>query len=238
MTARATTDLAELIRDIGHDFADLSLLRAALTHPSALTRHAARQRVAKDRMIDNQRLEFLGDRVLGLVIAEMLFKAFPSEDEGALAMRLAALVRQEGLAQVARDLGLSRYLLLSKGEADSGGRDNPATLADACEAVIGALFLDGGIDAAQAFVDRMWRPMLLAETKPPQDAKTALQEWAQAMGLPLPDYRVQSSSGPPHDPTFIVSVAVSGHQPASASGKSKRAAEQAAARVLLSALNP
>jgi ribonuclease-3 len=231
----------------GHDFKDPTLLRTALTHPSAISvthprrgkkpapksagaKAAAAETIAS---VDNQRLEFLGDRVLGIAVAEMLFHAFPDEDEGALARRLAALVKQDSLDAVAREIELGRYLILSRGEEEGGGRGNPATLADACEAVIGALYLDGGLETARNFVERYWRPKMAAEAKPPQDAKTALQEWAQAAGLALPRYIVVKSEGPPHDPVFEVSVSVSGQEPASARGRSKRAAEQAAARTLL-----
>lgn len=237
------TELAALI---GHDFARPELLETALTHPSSTgtgrgkaarrpagTRKPAAKSGKTAKLADNQRLEFLGDRVLGLIVAEMLFAAFPAEDEGALAKRFAALVRQEGLAAVALDLGLGRFLTLSRGEEESGGRDNPATLADACEAVIGALYLDGGLDAARSFIERHWQPMMSAEALPPKDAKTALQEWAQAAGLNLPRYTVIRSDGPPHDPVFEVEVAVEGKPPASGAGRSKRAAEQAAARELL-----
>ncbi len=238
----AKTDLKELVLVLGHEFAKPELLRVAITHPSSVIRTKARRAKKKDdvavQAADNQRLEFLGDRVLGLVVAEMLFGAFPEEDEGALAKRLASLVRQEGLCRVAQVIGLGRYLVLSRGEEDSGGRDNPATLADACEAVIGALYLDAGLDPARAFIERYWKPMMSADAQPPQDAKTALQEWAQAAGLPLPAYEVVKSEGPPHDPVFQVAVRVAGHQPAMAAGRSKRAAEQAAATALLAALRP
>jgi ribonuclease-3 len=243
----AVATLKDLSALIGHAFARPELLEMAITHPSATGRGrpkgvkrspAQRKAGAKAtaKLADNQRLEFLGDRVLGLIVAEMLFAAFPVEDEGALAKRLAALVRQEGLAQVAREMGLGRFLTLSRGEEESGGRDNPATLADACEAVIGALYLDGGIPAARGFIERHWQPMMSAEAIPPQDAKTALQEWAQAAGLSLPHYAVIRSEGPPHDPVFEVEASVSGHGPARGTGRSKRAAEQAAARELLSAV--
>jgi ribonuclease III len=174
--------------------------------------------------------------VLGLVVAEMLYRTFGKEDEGAMAKRLAALVRQEGLAHVARSIDLGSHLILSRGEAEGGGRDNAATLADACEAVIGAIYLDAGLDAARQFVERHWAELVAADSKPPQDAKTALQEWAQAAGLPLPIYQVVESSGPPHDPTFTVEVRVSGKRTATASGKSKRSAEQAAAASLMADL--
>jgi len=232
-------DPRTLTAALAYDFKDPTLLQTALTHPSAIsvTRlRRGRKTAAKpeaEASADNQRLEFLGDRVLGIVIAEMLFQAFPDEDEGALARRLAALVKQDSLDAVAREIDLGRYLVLSRGEEEGGGRDNPATLADACESLIGALYLDGGLETARRFVEHYWRPKMAAEAKPPQDAKTALQEWAQAAGLALPRYTVVKSEGPPHDPVFEVAVNVTGQEPASARGRSKRAAEQAAARSLL-----
>lgn len=236
--AGGESDLLTLAATLGHEFKDPTLLKTAVTHPSAIaTARPRRGRKTKaedmEASPDNQRLEFLGDRVLGLVISEMLFQAFPNEDEGALARRLAALVKQDSLDIVGREIELGRYLILSRGEEDGGGRDNPATLADACESVIGALYLDGGLETARRFVERYWRPKMAAEAKPPQDAKTALQEWAQAAGLALPRYTVVKSEGPPHDPVFEVAVSVAGQEPASARGRSKRAAEQAAARSLL-----
>jgi ribonuclease-3 len=231
-------DLPTLAATLGYDFKDPALLKTAVTHPSAIAmarlRRGRKTKAEEDTAsTDNQRLEFLGDRVLGLVISEMLFQAFPNEDEGALARRLAALVKQDSLDTVAREIELGRYLVLSRGEEDGGGRDNQATLADACESVIGALYLDGGLETARRFVVHYWRPKMAAEAKPPQDAKTALQEWAQAAGLALPRYTVVKSEGPPHDPVFEVAVSVVGQEPASARGRSKRAAEQAAARTLL-----
>lgn len=238
-TARRETgsDLRDLMTVLDYAFSDPELLRVALMHPSALSTGRGKLRKKLDprtvRGADNQRLEFLGDRVLGIVVAEMLFRAFPDEDEGALARRLAALVKQDSLDAVAREIALGRYLTISRGEEEGGGRDNPAILADACEALIGAIYLDGGLEAARVFVERHWRPKMNAEAKPPQDAKTALQEWAQAAGLALPLYTVVKSEGPPHDPVFEVEVTVAGQEPASARGRSKRAAEQAAAKRLL-----
>ncbi|WP_374314251.1 ribonuclease III [Dongia sp.] len=240
----AKAALPELAPILGHVFARPDLLDTAITHPSATGRNRTKRvrrtakAAAEAKLADNQRLEFLGDRVLGLIVAEMLFATFAEEDEGALAKRLASLVRQEGLAQVAQGIGLGRFLVLSKGEEESGGRENPATLADACEAIIGALYLDGGIDAARIFIERYWRPMMTADLNPPQDAKTALQEWAQAAGLNLPRYRVIRSEGPPHDPVFEVEAAVEGHPARSGTGRSKRAAEQAAATQLLALVRP
>lgn len=230
-------DLRDLMAALDYAFKDPEMLRVALLHPSAVStgrgKRSKKPAGKVERGVDNQRLEFLGDRVLGIVVAEMLFRAYPEEDEGALARRLAALVRQDSLDAVAREIDLGRYLTISRGEEEGGGRDNPAILADACEALIGAIYLDGNLEDARLFVERHWRPKMDAEEKPPQDAKTALQEWAQAAGLALPLYTVVKSEGPPHDPVFEVEVTVAGQEPASARGRSKRTAEQAAARRLL-----
>lgn len=207
---------------LGHEFADPSLLEEALTHRSA----------GVGRIIGYERLEFLGDRVLGLVVADMLMDAFPAENEGALARRLAALVREETLADVARDIGLGAEIRLGSGESEGGGRENNAILADVCEAVIAAIYRDGGLETARRFIERHLAGRLAAELSPPQDAKSALQEWAQGRGLPLPVYRIVERDGPDHAPRFTISVEVAGKPPASATGHSKRIAEQAAAQVL------
>lgn len=217
-----------LCRHLGHDFAQAELLTQALTHPSVV----GKGRVAR-RSTPYERLEFLGDRVLGLVVADMLFHRFPAEPEGALARRHAALVRRETLAQVAQEIGLPSCLSLAKGEEEAGGRANPGILADACEAVIGALYADAGFDRAAQFVRRAWTPLMDAVAQPPKDAKTALQEWAQGRGKPLPVYAVVGQDGPPHDPVFVVSVSVEGVDPMQGTGASKRVAEQAAAAALL-----
>jgi ribonuclease-3 len=224
------TDLAEIL---GYRFADTGLLQQAFTHSSAFGSAAGRH-----RSLSYERLEFLGDRVLGLVIAEMLYQRFPEETEGALARRLAELARKETIARVALSLDLGRHLVISRGEEEGGGRDNPSLLADVCEAVIGALYLDGGLGPAKAFIERNWRKLLAEDVRPPKDAKTALQEWAQGSGLPLPSYRIRSSEGPPHDPVFEVEVAVEGRPPVAGTGRSRRAAEQAAAAALLAAVAP
>lgn len=211
---------------LGHRFSDPSLLEQALTHRSVEA--AGRQ--------DYERLEFLGDRVLALVVTEILMQSFPAEREGSLARRLAALVRQETLSEVSREIGLGAHLRLSRGEAEGGGRENDAILADACEAVIAAIYRDGGLEAARGFIERHWRPRVLAVTAPPQDAKTALQEWAQGRGLPLPSYVVVSREGPDHAPAFTVRVAIAGGPAAEGQGSTKRVAEQAAARRALESL--
>ncbi|HEY7687176.1 MAG TPA: ribonuclease III [Dongiaceae bacterium] len=219
-----------LAETLGHRFLRPELLAEALTHASAATRPA------RGGEFSNERLEFLGDRVLALVIAEMLFETFGRETEGALARRLAALTRKEALAEVGAALDLGRHLQMSRSEADGGGRSHPGMLADACEAVIGALYLDGGLPAADRMIRRCWAPLIGADSHPPQDAKTALQEWAQARGLPLPIYRVLETQGPAHSPLFNVEVRVEGWAPAAGSGRSKRAAEQEAATALLKGL--
>lgn len=212
---------------MGHRFADSSLLTQALTHPSVVHGRAPRKATPYER------LEFLGDRVLGLVVADMLFRRFPTEPEGALARRHAALVRREALARIAHIIGLPAHLILSRGEEEAGGRNNPGLLADACEALIGALFADAGFAIAQDFVQRMWTPLMDETAAPPKDAKTALQEWAQGRGKKLPAYTTVGMEGPPHDPTFMVSVEVEGVETVTAQGASKRAAEQAAATQML-----
>ena len=205
---------------LGHDFTRPDLLEQALTHPSAAAKSTY------------ERLEFLGDRVLGLVVADMVYRTYPDEPEGALARRYTALVRKEALARVAEAIDLGAHLRVSRGEAEQGGRSSHSLLADACEAVIAALFLDGGFEAARRFVERWWQPLLAEQAEPPQDAKTALQEWAQGQGLPLPAYRLIASEGPPHDPVFEMEVSLPGHPPAQGRGRSRRAAESAAAGAL------
>ena len=168
-----------------------------------------------------------------MVVAAMLYEAFPHEAEGALSQRFSALVRREALEGVARNLALGDRLTLSRSEGTAGGRDNPANLADACEAVIGALYVDGGLDAAERFIRRHWAPAMTADSEPPRDPKTRLQEWTQARARGLPVYRTLSSSGPAHAPLFEVEAEVAGLGKAVATGATKRAAEQGAAGTLL-----
>lgn len=223
---------AGLEGELGHAFARPELLASALTHPSIMQGRQPR------RSTPYERLEFLGDRVLGLAVAEMLFQRFPEEPEGWLARRHAALVCRETLARVATSIGLAAHLQISKGEEDAGGRANPGTLADACEAVIGALFADGGFAVGTAFVRRFWAPLMEESLAPPKDSKTALQEWAQGLGKPLPVYRTMGMEGPPHEPIFLVSVEVEGVEPVGGQGPSKRTAEQAAATAMLEKVVP
>jgi ribonuclease-3 len=218
-------DLAALAGRLGHTFADPGLLAHALTHSSSASGGAQ----------SYERMEFLGDRVLGCLVAELLFERFPRENEGALGKRFAALVRRDALAAVAgpEGLDLGPHLRLARGEEESGGRENPATLADACEAVIAALYLDGGLEAARRLVAPIWKPMLEADPTPPQDAKTRLQEWAQGQGQPLPVYEEVARSGPDHAPVFVLRVSLADGRAAEAEGRSKRQAEQSAAEALL-----
>jgi ribonuclease III len=213
---------------LGHQFGDRKLLTEALTHSSATGRDRARR--------SNERLEFLGDRVLGLVIADLLIAGFPGEGEGDLSRRHAALVRREALAEVGAALGAARWLVVGRSEAEAGGRANPALLANVVEALIGALYLDAGLGAAERFIRQHWLPRLEAMAVPPRDAKTALQEWAQSRGLGLPTYEVAAVAGPAHAPRFDVSVSLAGFAPGRAVAGSKRAAEQAAAEQLLAHL--
>lgn len=208
-----------------HQFSNPLLLEEALLHPSTGNQ--------KDGAINYERLEFLGDAVLSLVITEILMQRFIEEPEGDLAKRRAALVCREALSGVARELQLGNYLVMTEGEAASGGRENAANLEDSLEAVIGALYLDGGLSAVRPFIDTYWLPLLEAMPIPPKDPKTALQEWAQARGKPVPSYEVTAVEGPSHAPVFTVKVVVEGAPVYQASANSKRLAEREAARLLL-----
>jgi ribonuclease III len=227
MTPGGDAAVAALERRIGHQFANRELLLTALTHASAIGEFAAPVRESY------QRLEFLGDRVLALVVAEMLFQAFPRAPEGELAQRLTGLVRNETCADVAIGLDLGHAIRLGGGEAQSGGRRKSAILGDVCEAVIGALHLDGGVDTARQFIAANWGKRMLDWQTPLRDAKTTLQEWAQARGLTTPTYSIVDRTGPDHAPVFAVEVAVDGFGTGRGEGRSRRDAEQAAAALLL-----
>jgi ribonuclease III len=230
-------DRAAFARSIGHDFARPELLAEALTHPSALSPGSGRRRRVKPARRGYERLEFLGDRVLGLVVADLLWRRFEGEAEGLLTRRLTHLVRRGALARVAQSIGLGAQLKFSPAEAAAGAGTNPAILADACEAVIAAIYLDAGFDAAAAFVRRFWEPLLDEMTAPPRDPKTELQEWAQARGLGLPRYEVVAKSGPDHALRFTVAASIANHEPTTATAPAKRAAEVEAAAALLSRIS-
>jgi ribonuclease III len=220
---RASSALEERI---GYRFEDASLLNCALTHVSAL-------KGARNRAGSYQRLEFLGDHVLGLVISDVLFRNYAKADEGELSRRLADLVRKETCAEIARNIELGAAIKLGNSESNAGGRKRPAILADVCEALIGAVYLDGGYEVAAEVVERLWQARMQATAQPLRDPKTVLQEWAQARGLPTPVYREVRRSGPDHDPEFHVAVQLPNFAPAEGSGRSKRSAEQAAAAAML-----
>jgi ribonuclease-3 len=213
---------------LGHHFTDKKMLTEALTHRSAAG--------AKGHG-SNERLEFIGDRVLGLIVAEWLLEKFPEEREGALGLRLAALVSAPTLTKVAEAHGLAALLAVAPGESKRGVRVLSNVLADALEALIGALFLDAGFSAARDFVRRVMGDVVDQQFLPPKDSKTALQEWALKRALPLPSYDVVEQSGPSHAPKFVIKVTV-GDATASGEAGSKRGAEQAAAVKLLGMLPP
>ena len=210
---------------VGYHFKDRSLLKKALTHASV------RQASAKRR--DNERLEFLGDRVLGLAVAELLSELYPTATEGELARLFNGLVRGATCAEVARALDLGPHLSLSDSEESSGGRDKTTILADACEALLGAIFLEAGYEKARDIVRAHWGATLDVSAEKGADAKSALQEWAQGQGLDLPHYCEVARSGPDHAPNFTAEVRIKTKKPARSDGASKRAAEQAAATALL-----
>lgn len=210
----------------GYRFKDKALLLTSLTHPSAVS-------AAESLQHANQRLEFLGDRVLNLLIAERLIERRRNETEGDLAPRLNRLVKKGACAEAFRHLGLNAFILLSDSEVASGGRERESTLGDACEAVIAAIYLDGGLGAARKFIEKGWAPQFNSGPAETKDPKTLLQEWAQGQGHPLPEYVVISRSGPDHAPEYEVEVRIAQNGTAAASGPSKRDAERhAAARML------
>jgi ribonuclease-3 len=214
---------------LGHTFDRPALLKEALTHSSVVHRQGR-------KLGSNERLEFIGDRVLGLVMAEWLAERFPQEQEGDLGPRLADLVSQPVLAKVAEKIGLAEALSVGRGEAKSGLTKRATVLADALEAALGALYLDGGLDVARAFIQRAWNDAMVSQVQPPKDAKTALQHWALKHGLGLPAYEVTARCGPEHAPRFTVSVCV-GDVDGSGTAGNKRAAEQLAAEALLARLS-
>lgn len=222
-----SADLRALQDRLGHEFARPELLRRAVTHSS----------MSGPGREDNQRLEFLGDRVLGLVMSEALLRADGKAREGQLAPRFNALVRKETCADVAREIDLGAALKLGRSEQLSGGRRKMALLGDAMEAVIAAVYVDGGFEAAQAMILRLWGKRIASVEEDSKDAKTALQEWAQGRGLPPPAYVETARSGPDHQPVFTIEVRLETGETAEATAGSKRSAEQTAAQTLLQKLN-
>ena len=207
--------MSDLEKKLGYSFRDAALLRRALTHPSM-----GRQ--------DNQRLEFLGDAVLQYLMSDKLYREYPQEREGELTHLRALLVCEAALSQVARELGLGAALIMDRGEELTGGREKPSVLCDAMEAVLAAVYLDGGLDAARKVMDRCW-PDPEKVQRPAQDSKGALQELLQRGGGSPPEYRITGQSGPPHDPRFEATVFHHGVPLATGSGHTKKHAEQEAA---------
>jgi len=233
---RVSETLGPLEERLGHQFRDLGLLEHALTHRSRAHEDAS------GGVIDNESMEFLGDAVLGFVIADMLFQRFPTHSEGYKSKVKASIVSAVSLTRLAEDMDLGRFILLGRGEEKTGGRRKHAILADSFEAVIAAVYLDGGIDAARAFIVSRFDPLLrsagdqAAEASFTEDWKSALQEWLQAAGLGLPHYRLAAAEGPDHRKRFDVEVLVGGVAAGRAVGRSKKDAEQQAAKAALERL--
>jgi ribonuclease-3 len=219
-----TADLGGWIKaEFGHSPSDLAPFQRALTHGSQAA-------------ANYERLEFLGDRVLGLVVAEWLFERYPAEPEGALSRRLNALVTGAVCAEVARNIGVVRHLRLGKQAREDGAHDSDNVLGDVMEALIGALYLDGGLEPVRAFIRRAWESQIESHTEAPRHPKSALQEWAAANNRRPPEYTIIDRSGPNHAPRFKVRVTIGKLAEAEAEGTSKGAAETAAAAVLLEKL--
>lgn len=216
--------MKQLEKSIGYTFKNAKLLNQALTHPSALP---------SGQGVEFERLEFLGDRVLGVVVAKWLFEAFPYEKEGDLAKRLAGLVRKETLVSVAKAIELTQFMRMKREKGVSGDKRLETLLADACEALIGALYLDGGLEIAHQFIHHHWEDLFNKTSEPPRDSKSILQEWIQGKGKSHPQYVVLRSSGPAHSPHFVVQVQLEGLPPMTGEGSSKREAEKVAAQNML-----
>lgn len=207
---------------LGYRFVDKALLRHALTHASTRRKHD-----------DYERLEFLGDRVLGLIVAELLYRLNPKHREGLMSGRHSQLVRGETCAAIARKLALKDFIVMGESERSKGLALNTSVLGDVVEALIGGMYLDGGLEAARGFIDRNWQPLLNTPEVTEKDPKTFLQEWSLGRALQIPAYRIVSRDGPEHAPVFQVAVEVKGYMPVEGLGKSKRHAEQDAAAKFL-----
>jgi len=222
MTQRPASDFETII---DYQFKDKALLDMALTHPSA------------DTVISYERMEFLGDRVLGLIVADHIYHRFPKEPEGPLAKRLAALVQGSMLAEVARDIDLGDFIYFSEAEKLAGGAENDNILSDVLESVIGAIYLDAGredgLEKCRTLIETHFRDRFDKMITPPQHPKTKVQEWAQSQNLPLPLYDILEQTGPDHAPEFLISVTIQGHAPVQASGSSRQTAEKAAATAFI-----
>ncbi len=219
----------QLETKIGYSFSDRNLLDRAMTHASAISDKKAR--------FSYERLEFLGDRVLGVVIAEFLYRKFEGEPEGGLAPRLNELVKREACADASLRLGLDGFLILDQAEEKAGGRQKASILADICESLLGAVYLDGGLKPAKQAIEIAWAPMLKGLGKRPKDPKSALQEWAQGSGLDTPTYEIVGRVGPDHAPEFAARVHVGDFPAVEGRGPTKQEAQRDAARCLLEQQN-
>jgi len=214
-------DFGLLEEKIGYRFKRRDLLQQALTHSS------------RDNEDNNERIEFLGDRVLNLVMAYALYETFPEESEGSLAKRHSALVQGRMLAVIGNEIDLGRFIILSESERQSGGAENENIVSDAMEALLGAVFLDGGLEPAHKIIVTLWGDNIRNLTEAHQDPKTELQEWVQARGLALPEYEIIDKSGPDHAPLFVIEIRVEGFDPIQAEGASRRQGEKLAAGLML-----
>jgi ribonuclease III len=220
--------LINLQKVIGYRFGNISLLEKAITHPSYVS--------VKPKAKSYERLEFLGDAVLGLIVSEYLHISFHEESEGGLAKRRAAVVCGESLAIVARKLNIGSFLLVSGSEESNGGRDNSANIENSLEAIIGAIYMDGGMEPARTFILSHFEELMREMSSPPKDPKTTLQEWAQARGYSVPLYETVTQEGPAHHPIFTIKVTVQDAPEVVAKGNSKKMAEREAAKKLLELL--
>ena len=213
--------LFELEQRIGYRFKNITYMEQALTHSS------------KSGSNNNERIEFLGDRVLNLVMAHALFEQFPNENEGTLAKKHSSLVQGKMLAAVGHTLNIGDFMVMSDAERQSGGGDNENMVSDAMEALLGAVYLDGGLEPARIIIIKLWDKYILSPMEDHVDSKTELQEWVQARGLPLPEYDIVGRTGPDHAPVFEIEVKVEGFAPVTAVGSSRRQAEKEAARKMM-----
>lgn len=213
--------------DLGYKFNDKSLLKQALTHPSIA------QKSAYVRLPDYERLEFLGDSVLSLVVTEMLLTEYKADDEGSLARKRSSLVCGHVLAEIASIINLCDYIIMSEGEERSGGKTNQRILENALEAVIGAMYLDGGLEVCKIFIKKFWQDKIIQTIEVPIDPKAHLQEWAQQHAKSIPSYAITQQEGPPHKPVFTIEVKVDDMPSFTAQGGSRKIAEKIAAQNML-----
>ena len=217
------------MKKIDYKFQDINLLTQALTHPSVNNTNPK----FKNSGTHYERLEFLGDAVLALVITEYLVNNYLLESEGELAKRRAALVSGATISTIADTINLGDFIIMTEGEVTLGGRTNLNNLENVLEALIGAVYLDGGLCEVKKIIHKLWHPVIDQMVKPPQDPKTELQEWAQKLGKPIPLYIVTKTTGPAHMPVFTVSLEVSGIPSVIATASSKKTAEREAAKLML-----